>query len=218
MNDFFQGNVLLENMENLFIAIISNVTTLALNDAAQATFSAILDDTKAEGSTIITAQWVFVGFMMWLVCLISLQLGKYKDKLDIEIYDEFQMNGLQNSKGSLLKYSTICRIIKLLETSMGLVLAWSLRDAMKATILAVYGGSGTDDTINALFTFAIITSLFVSYLNTTNNRYYFFYPRDEFVGLQFGTESRKIIAKVISSNLQAVVGIAWYIFYTFLYI
>ena len=200
----------MENLENLFIAIISNVNALALNDAALATFNDILADTEAAGTAIVTAQWVFVIFMLWLTCFAGIQLGKLVDRLDIRMYDNLKEKGIENCKSDLLKHSTMKRIFKLMETSLGLVLAWALRDALKATILSLYGGSGSDNTVNALWTFTIVATLLVAYTNTMNRRYYWLVPKDEFVGLQFDTESRKLIGDVLYSNLQAVVGIAWY--------
>ena len=103
---------MLENLENLFIAIVSNVNALALNDAALATFNDVLAGTKASGTAIITAQWIFVAFMLWLTCFAGLQLGKLVDRLDIKMYDDLEKKGIENCKPDLLRHSTIKRIFK----------------------------------------------------------------------------------------------------------
>jgi len=119
-----QGNILLDNLENLFIAIVSNVNALGLNDAATALFQDILADTKAAGTVLVTAQWVFVVFMLWLTCFAGIELGKIVDMIDIKMYDNLGKKGIENCKSDLFKHSTNKTIFKLMETSLGLVIAW----------------------------------------------------------------------------------------------
>ena len=198
-------------MENLFIAILSNVTALALNEAATATFQDILGDTQSAQSALITAQWVFVFALLWLTVFAGIHIGKIVDRMDIGMYDNLKKRGIENCKSDLLRHSTIKRIFKLAEASLSMVLAWALRDAFKLSILGLYGDDGTDDSVAALWVFAIISTLIITYINTMDNRYYWLYPKDEFVGLQLNTERRKLLGKVLYTNLQAVVGIAWYV-------
>eukprot|EP01083_Nonionella_stella_P050497 134321_1 len=205
-----EGNQLLENTENLFIAIISNVVALALNVAVTATFKAIVEGSKAEGIALITAQWIYVIVLLFVVCYASLHIGKLVDKLDIEMHDKLIKNGLENSKKDLLGYSTRKRVFKLMEHSLSLVLAWALQGAIKMSVLVLYGGSGTDDTLTALWTYCWMVTAIITYSNTINVRYYLLYPREEHIGLQFETQQRKIIGNVLWTNAQTVVGIAWY--------
>jgi len=204
-----EGLVLLDNLENLFISTISNVAVLALNAAATASFNAILEDTKASGSTVITAQWVFVFVVAWITMFGSLQIGQTIDKMDVAVYDYLQEHGAENSKTKLLQHSTIKRIFKLLEYSFSLVLAWTIRNALKATILSIYGIS-SGESLRALWIYTVLVTVLVTYLNTMTKRYFWLYPRDDFVELQLSTDRRKFFGKVLYSNLQAVVGIAWY--------
>ena len=129
---------------------------MALNDAATATFNDILEDTKAERTAVISAQWMFVLFVLWLTCFVGIRLGKLMDKLDINVYDNLKKKGIENCKADLLRHSTIKRIFKLAESSLGMVLAWTLRDAFKATILSMYDGAGSTNTVGAIWTFAIV--------------------------------------------------------------
>ena len=185
---------------------------LSLNDAATLTFQDILDDSNAGGSAVITAQWVFVVVLTYVTILISVKLGALIDKLDIKTFDDLKKNGLENSKATLLQHATIKRIFKLCESSFGLVLAWALRDAMKSTILSIYGQSGSSDSTVALWTYTLTATFLVGFSNAINARYYLLYPRDENVTLQFDTDERKIIGSVLYKNAQAVVGIAWYMY------
>ena len=206
-----QGNILWENLENLFIAIISNVVALSLNDAVSASFENAFEAVGVEGEgPLITAHWVFVAALTMLTCLATISLGKEMDRLDIRMLGVLEKNGVDASKKELLRHSTLKRVFKLIEFALGLVLAWALRDAMKMTIMSIYGESGSSDTVSALWTYTLMATALVTLNNAVNARYYLLYPREEFVAMQLETDERAMIGKVLYSNAQTVVGIAWY--------
>jgi len=206
-----EGNELLDTMENLFLAIISNVSILALNAAATATFLVIVGDTS--GSQLVAAQWMFVLVMLLITMAGALRSGELLDKLDLRIYAYVQQHGLENSKSELLKHSTIKRVFKLLQFTFSNVLAWTLRAALKTTVLSIYSnddGSSNGESVAAIWTYTLVVTLLIANLNTLTGRHYWLYPKDEFVEFQLHTAKRNFIGDVLYSNLQAVVGIAWY--------
>lgn len=89
-------------------------------------------------------------------------------------------------------------------------MTWSLRSAIKSSILNLYSDDGAidSDSTGAMWTYAMVALVFIAYIQALGERYYFFYPKFSNVGMQINSDARKLLKKVVTSNVAVVVGIA----------
>ena len=88
--------------------------------------------------------------------------------------------------------------------------SWSLRDAIKFTLISAFGGDTDNNSAVALWMYTILVTLVIGFGNSVAERYYILYPKPNNTALRFETKQREYINNAISSALTAVVGLAWY--------
>ena len=159
-------NYVLKNLETLVIGMFSIATSRALNDAVMEIYK-----DKVKLRVELSRLWLYAFIVGWITLGISMKSGHWLDKTSIKLSKELKENGMDKQKGNLLAYGTTKRVINVITTTWNYVWAFSLRDAMKASVMGIYGGNENDQTINALWTYTIISTLIVALGNAVSERF-----------------------------------------------
>ena len=207
-------NELLEKLESLSVATLSNAVAIGWRDAAESTLSLLIDK-----PTITSTIYFFYAVIMSVIGIyIVVRLNKYHDRrerLIIKYLDNINdTNTFESERKKLLKFAFTKRCINLIDSAIKFSIAWSWRMSINAFILAVYddpNATETPDPVINQWGYTILITLFVAVLYAISDDYYIIYPRNTDSQKRYNTNTSRIVTNnILYDNLRFVVGMSWF--------
>lgn len=210
-----------EQSEALLLAILGNFVAITLKDAIYYNLISLHVEYQFK---------VFLGFSVVLTIVgvyATIRTGTFFDNFKDKSYEKLEEceKRIENGKNEynrqlkaiLLRFSFVKRFIRLFQYTLAFILAWSWQQTVKWMTLTSYGGT-TEDLVG-IIVYVVIVTFIVAFLESMNNVYFIFYPRNESMQKNYHkSKSRGVLNRMLSKNIRYVVGLGWFTFINYLLI